>query len=147
MGCQQVPKSWTSSIRKGIFLSGLTQPHVYSRPSSTVSLHRVDNNHLLLLMIHVFRENEEQLFRVRGSPSISREGLVLCLHQPRAESSFLSTQMIRMSTGHMEGNLQLIYVLLTDCYVYLIRKGIPSRQPLCSAAGREASLIRGLSVN
>uniref|UniRef100_A0A8C3P0R7 Pleckstrin homology domain-containing family M member 2 n=1 Tax=Cyanoderma ruficeps TaxID=181631 RepID=A0A8C3P0R7_9PASS len=55
---------------------------------------RVDNNHLLLLMIHVFRENEEQLFR-----------------------------MIRMSTGHMEGNLQLIYVLLTDCYVYLIRKG------------------------
>ncbi|XP_019396965.1 PREDICTED: pleckstrin homology domain-containing family M member 2 isoform X2 [Crocodylus porosus] len=55
---------------------------------------RVDNNHLLLLMIHVFRENEEQLFR-----------------------------MIRMSTGHMEGNLQLIYVLLTDCYIYLIRKG------------------------
>uniref|UniRef100_A0A8D2KWN9 Pleckstrin homology domain-containing family M member 2 n=1 Tax=Varanus komodoensis TaxID=61221 RepID=A0A8D2KWN9_VARKO len=55
---------------------------------------RVDNNHLLLLMIHVFRENEEQLFR-----------------------------MIRMSTGHMEGNLQLVYVLLTDCYVYLIRKG------------------------
>ncbi|XP_074916403.1 pleckstrin homology domain-containing family M member 2 isoform X7 [Chelonoidis abingdonii] len=55
---------------------------------------RVDNNHLLLLMIHVFRENEEQLFR-----------------------------MIRMSTGHMEGNLQLLYVLLTDCYIYLIRKG------------------------
>lgn len=25
---------------------------------------RVDNNHLLLLMIHVFRENEEQLFKV-----------------------------------------------------------------------------------
>ncbi|KAL7976159.1 hypothetical protein Chor_008256 [Crotalus horridus] len=56
---------------------------------------RVDNNHLLLLMIHVFRENEEQLFR-----------------------------MIRMSTGHMEGNLQLLYLLLTDCYMYLIRKGI-----------------------
>ncbi|XP_042333865.1 pleckstrin homology domain-containing family M member 2 isoform X2 [Sceloporus undulatus] len=55
---------------------------------------RVDNNHLLLLMIHVFRENEEQLFR-----------------------------MIRMSTGHMEGMLQLVYVLLTDCYIYLIRKG------------------------
>ena len=32
-------------------------------------------------------------------------------------------QMIRMSTGHMEGNLQLLYVLLTDCYVYLLRKG------------------------
>ncbi|XP_062821838.1 pleckstrin homology domain-containing family M member 2 isoform X2 [Anolis carolinensis] len=55
---------------------------------------RVDNNHLLLLMIHVFRENEEQLFR-----------------------------MIRMSTGHMEGILQLLFVLLTDCYIYLIRKG------------------------
>lgn len=47
-------------------------------------------------------------------------------------------QMIRMSTGHMEGNLQLIYVLLTDCYVYLIRKGTSSRQPLGSVAGREA---------
>lgn len=33
-------------------------------------------------------------------------------------------QMIRMSTGHMEGNLQLLYLLLTDCYMYLIRKGI-----------------------
>ncbi|XP_029433737.1 pleckstrin homology domain-containing family M member 2 [Rhinatrema bivittatum] len=55
---------------------------------------RVDNNHLLLLMIHVFRENEEQLFK-----------------------------MVRMSTGHMEGNLQLVYVLLTDCYIYLLRKG------------------------
>lgn len=32
-------------------------------------------------------------------------------------------QMIRMSTGHMEGTLQLLYVLLTDCYVYLLRKG------------------------
>ncbi|XP_060115265.1 pleckstrin homology domain-containing family M member 2 isoform X2 [Heteronotia binoei] len=55
---------------------------------------RVDNNHLLLLMIHVFRENEEQLLR-----------------------------MIRMSTGHMEGNLQLVFVLLTDCCLYLLRKG------------------------
>ena len=90
----------------------------------SLSLHRVDNNHLLLLMIHVFRENEEQLFRVRWSPWISHEGPALGLH--RELSSFLSTQMIRMSTGHMEGNLQLIYVLLTDCYVYLIRKGIPS---------------------
>lgn len=25
----------------------------------------MDNNHLLLLMIHVFRENEEQLFKVK----------------------------------------------------------------------------------
>ncbi|XP_077116546.1 pleckstrin homology domain-containing family M member 2 isoform X1 [Ranitomeya variabilis] len=55
---------------------------------------RVDNNLLLLLMIHVFRENEEQLFK-----------------------------MFRMSTGHMEGDVQLIYVLLTDCYIYLLRKG------------------------
>ncbi|XP_030078463.1 pleckstrin homology domain-containing family M member 2 isoform X2 [Microcaecilia unicolor] len=55
---------------------------------------RVDNNHLLLLMIHVFRENEEQLFK-----------------------------MLQMSTGHTEGNLQLLYVLLTDCYIYLLRKG------------------------
>ncbi|XP_077167728.1 pleckstrin homology domain-containing family M member 2 isoform X2 [Paroedura picta] len=64
-------------------------------PSETAhpSEFRVDNNHLLLLMIHVFRENEEQLLR-----------------------------MIRMSTGHTEGNLQLVYVLLTDCYLYLLRK-------------------------
>ncbi|XP_035501976.1 pleckstrin homology domain-containing family M member 2 isoform X1 [Scophthalmus maximus] len=55
---------------------------------------KVDNNHLLLLMIHVFRENEEQLFK-----------------------------MLRMSTGHMEGNLQPLYLLLTDCYIYLLRKG------------------------
>ncbi|XP_073459857.1 pleckstrin homology domain-containing family M member 2 [Aquarana catesbeiana] len=57
-------------------------------------LFRVDNNLLLLLMIHVFRENEEQLFK-----------------------------MFRMSTGHMEGDLQLLYVLLTDCYIYFLRKG------------------------
>ncbi|XP_056397602.1 pleckstrin homology domain-containing family M member 2 isoform X2 [Hyla sarda] len=55
---------------------------------------RVDNNLLLLLMLHVFRENEEQLFK-----------------------------MFRMSTGHMEGDMQLVYVLLTDCYIYLLRKG------------------------
>ncbi|XP_072334397.1 pleckstrin homology domain-containing family M member 2 isoform X1 [Scyliorhinus torazame] len=55
---------------------------------------RVDNNLLLLLMIHVFKENEEQLYK-----------------------------MMRMWTGHMEGNLQLLFVLLTDCYIYLLRKG------------------------
>ncbi|XP_056129338.1 pleckstrin homology domain-containing family M member 2 isoform X2 [Lampris incognitus] len=55
---------------------------------------KVDNNHLLLLMIHVFRENEEQLFK-----------------------------MVRMSTGHMEGDLQPLYLLLTDSYIYLLRKG------------------------
>lgn len=37
--------------------------------------------------------------------------------------------MIRMSTGHMEGNLQLLYVLLTDCYVYLLRKGACRPRP------------------
>ncbi|XP_067096263.1 pleckstrin homology domain-containing family M member 2 [Osmerus mordax] len=55
---------------------------------------KVDNNHLLLLMIHVFRENEEQHFK-----------------------------MVRMSTGHMEGDLQPLFLLLTDCYIYLLRKG------------------------
>ncbi|KAM6977012.1 pleckstrin homology domain-containing family M member 2 [Aplochiton taeniatus] len=65
-------------------------PTEYSHPAEF----RVDNNHLLLLMIHVFRENEEQLFR-----------------------------MVRMSTGHMEGDLQPLYLLLTDCYIYLLRKG------------------------
>lgn len=37
--------------------------------------------------------------------------------------------MIRMSTGHMEGTLQLLYVLLTDCYVYLLRKGACAPSP------------------
>lgn len=31
--------------------------------------------------------------------------------------------MMRMSTGHMEGDLQPLYLLLTDCYIYLLRKG------------------------
>lgn len=56
---------------------------------------RVDNNYLFLLMIYVFRENEEQLFK-----------------------------MIWMSIGYMEGNLQLLYVLFIDCYVYLFWKGV-----------------------
>ncbi|KAA0707090.1 Pleckstrin -like proteiny domain-containing family M member 2 [Triplophysa tibetana] len=62
--------------------------------SSHAAEFKVDNNHLLLLMIHVFRENEEQLLK-----------------------------MIRMSTGHMEGDLQPLYLLLTDSYIYLLRKG------------------------
>ncbi|KAJ8360744.1 hypothetical protein SKAU_G00172690 [Synaphobranchus kaupii] len=60
---------------------------------------RVDNNHLLLLMLHVFRESEEQLFK-----------------------------MVRMSTGYMEGDLQALYVLLTNCYIYLLRRG-PAEKP------------------
>uniref|UniRef100_A0A8C7UF34 Pleckstrin homology domain-containing family M member 2 n=1 Tax=Oncorhynchus mykiss TaxID=8022 RepID=A0A8C7UF34_ONCMY len=63
-------------------------------PAGETEEDRVDNNHLLLLMIHVFRETEEQLFK-----------------------------MVRMSTGHMEGDLQPLYLLLTDCYIYLLRKG------------------------
>lgn len=47
------------------------------------------------------------------------------------ERFLLHPQMIRMSTGHMEGTLQLLYVLLTDCYVYLLRKG--ARPPLPQA--------------
>ncbi|KAM8796441.1 pleckstrin homology domain-containing family M member 2 [Eudromia elegans] len=86
---EQPSPSLSSAEDSGVD-EGQGSPSELTHPSEF----RVDNNHLLLLMIHVFRENEEQLFR-----------------------------MIRMSTGHMEGNLQLIYVLLTDCYVYLIRKG------------------------
>ncbi|XP_054251024.1 pleckstrin homology domain-containing family M member 2 [Indicator indicator] len=87
---KEQPSPSQSSAEDSGVEEGQGSPSELSHPSEF----RVDNNHLLLLMIHVFRENEEQLFR-----------------------------MIRMSTGHMEGNLQLIYVLLTDCYVYLIRKG------------------------
>ncbi|KFR04031.1 Pleckstrin homology domain-containing family M member 2, partial [Opisthocomus hoazin] len=87
---KEQPSPSLSSAEDSGVEEGQGSPSELTHPSEF----RVDNNHLLLLMIHVFRENEEQLFR-----------------------------MIRMSTGHMEGNLQLIYVLLTDCYVYLIRKG------------------------
>ncbi|XP_051518000.1 pleckstrin homology domain-containing family M member 2 isoform X3 [Myxocyprinus asiaticus] len=69
--------------------------------SSHAAEFKVDNNHLLLLMIHVFRENEEQLIK-----------------------------MLRMSTGHMEGDLQPLYLLLTDCYIYLLRKGA-AEKPYC----------------
>lgn len=43
--------------------------------------------------------------------------------QSDMESLSLSLQMLRMSTGHMEGDLQPLYLLLTDCYIYLLRKG------------------------
>lgn len=36
---------------------------------------------------------------------------------------YILFQMVRMSTGHMEGDLQPLYLLLTDCYIYLLRKG------------------------
>lgn len=45
-------------------------PSLTPGPPHAFPSHRVDNNHLLLLMIHVFRENEEQLFKV--SPRDSR---------------------------------------------------------------------------
>lgn len=35
----------------------------------------------------------------------------------------LCFKMLRMSTGHMEGDLQPLYLLLTDCYIYLLKKG------------------------
>lgn len=43
----------------------------------------------------------------------------------------------------MEGNLQLLYVLLTDCYVYLLRKGArrpPTPGPARAAAGGSLSM-------
>nr|XP_015192683.1 PREDICTED: pleckstrin homology domain-containing family M member 2 isoform X3 [Lepisosteus oculatus] len=85
-----------SALTPELPLSGREEEEQPPSPSETshAAEFRVDNNHLLLLMIHVFRENEEQLFK-----------------------------MIRMSTGHMEGNLQPLYLLLTDCYIYLLRKG------------------------
>uniref|UniRef100_A0A5F8H0H2 Pleckstrin homology and RUN domain containing M2 n=1 Tax=Monodelphis domestica TaxID=13616 RepID=A0A5F8H0H2_MONDO len=89
------PSPGVSSAEDSGVDEGQGSPLEMSHPSEF----RVDNNHLLLLMIHVFRENEEQLFR-----------------------------MIRMSTGHMEGNLQLMYVLLTDCYIYLLRKGATEKR-------------------
>lgn len=54
-------------------------------PTLVPVCHRVDNNHLLLLMIHVFRENEEQLFKVSprsGEPS--RDGSKGGLGQPHS---------------------------------------------------------------
>lgn len=35
----------------------------------------MDNNHLLLLMIHVFRENEEQLLKVKPKKVVKSECL------------------------------------------------------------------------
>lgn len=44
----------------------------------------------------------------------------------------LCLQMLRMSTGHMEGDLQPLYLLLTDCYIYLLRKGNQHKKnPMC----------------
>ncbi|XP_024136378.1 pleckstrin homology domain-containing family M member 2 isoform X2 [Oryzias melastigma] len=74
--------------------AGSREPQRRPSEGSHPAEFRVDNNHLLLLMIHVFRENEEQLFK-----------------------------MVRMSTGHMEGDLQPLYLLLTDSYIYMLRKG------------------------
>lgn len=95
------PSPCLSSAEDSGVDEGQGSPSEMTHPSEF----RVDNNHLLLLMIHVFRENEEQLFK-----------------------------MVRMSTGHMEGNLQLLYVLLTDCYVYLLRKGATEKPYLVEEA-------------
>ncbi|XP_051028181.1 pleckstrin homology domain-containing family M member 2 isoform X2 [Acomys russatus] len=98
---REQPSPCLSSAEDSGVDEGQGSPSEMTHPSEF----RVDNNHLLLLMIHVFRENEEQLFK-----------------------------MIRMSTGHMEGNLQLLYVLLTDCYVYLLRKGATEKPYLVEEA-------------
>ncbi|XP_034358208.1 pleckstrin homology domain-containing family M member 2 isoform X2 [Arvicanthis niloticus] len=98
---QDQPSPCLSSAEDSGVDEGQGSPSEMTHPSEF----RVDNNHLLLLMIHVFRENEEQLFK-----------------------------MIRMTTGHMEGNLQLLYVLLTDCYVYLLRKGATEKPYLVEEA-------------
>lgn len=55
--------------------------------------------------------------------------------------------MIRMSTGHMEGNLQLLYVLLTDCYVYLLRKGACHPRPGWVGLGSFPTPTVGLKVS
>ncbi|XP_050927030.1 pleckstrin homology domain-containing family M member 2 isoform X3 [Lates calcarifer] len=100
---EQEPNMKTDEVQgeetdKNTFTEGTQQQLQKEKLSPSESSHpaefKVDNNHLLLLMIHVFRENEEQLFK-----------------------------MVRMSTGHMEGDLQPLYLLLTDCYIYLLRKG------------------------
>ncbi|XP_030624596.1 pleckstrin homology domain-containing family M member 2 [Chanos chanos] len=100
---QDVTHSLKKESERGVVLENGSSPNrteeeEEERGSPTEIPHpaefRVDNNHLLLLMIHVFRENEEQLYK-----------------------------MVRMSTGHMEGDLQPLYLLLTDCYIYLLRKG------------------------
>ncbi|XP_075407058.1 pleckstrin homology domain-containing family M member 2 isoform X1 [Tenrec ecaudatus] len=98
---REQPSPCLSSAEDSGVDEGQGSPSEMSHPSEF----RVDNNHLLLLMIHVFRENEEQLFK-----------------------------MIRMSTGHMEGNLQLLFVLLTDCYIYLLRKGATEKPYLVEEA-------------
>lgn len=60
-------------------------------------------------------------------------------------------QMVRMSTGHMEGDLQPLYLLLTDAYIYMLRKGkrlkgFFRRLPLRSSMACFQSLPAGLLV-
>ncbi|XP_055787749.1 pleckstrin homology domain-containing family M member 2 isoform X2 [Salvelinus fontinalis] len=96
--CDEEEKDEAVMVENGLAAGETEEETEEDRLRPTENSHpaefKVDNNHLLLLMIHVFRENEEQLFK-----------------------------MVRMSTGHMEGNLQPLYLLLTDCYIYLLRKG------------------------
>lgn len=134
---EQMPKSWTSSLRKGSALPGRTRPHVTPRP--LLSLHRVDNNHLLLLMIHVFRENEEQLFRVRWRQSVSRAGLALGLCRPRAEHASLRTDDPNEHRAH--GGKPAADLRPADG---LLRVPHPERYPTPRppAAGREPCLLQ-----
>ncbi|XP_066297276.1 pleckstrin homology domain-containing family M member 2-like [Branchiostoma lanceolatum] len=72
---------------------------------------KVDNNTLLYLMLEVFKEEGEQF-----------------------------SKMFRMSTGHMEGDLHSVYVLITDFCMYLLRKGSGDQQFECEDAIRHNDL-------
>ncbi|XP_019627988.1 PREDICTED: pleckstrin homology domain-containing family M member 2-like [Branchiostoma belcheri] len=72
---------------------------------------KVDNNTLLFLMLEVFKEEGEQF-----------------------------SKMFRMSTGHMEGDLHSVYVLITDFCMYLLRKGSGDQQFECEDAIRHNDL-------
>lgn len=64
---------------------------------------------------------------------------------PTLVSAFsLRFQMVRMSTGHMEGDLQPLYLLLTDCYIYLLRKG---ESLVCNKGWTSPKLKLGINNN
>lgn len=56
-------------------------------------------------------------------PATSEQKSLRQMNIEIADNLSLCFQMLRMSTGHMEGDLQPLYLLLTDCYIYLLRKG------------------------
>eukprot|EP00058_Branchiostoma_floridae_P015666 XP_002601154.1 hypothetical protein BRAFLDRAFT_121069 [Branchiostoma floridae] len=72
---------------------------------------KVDNNTLLYLMLEVFKEEGEQF-----------------------------SKMFRLSTGHMEGDLRSVYILITDFCMYLLRKGSGDQQFECEDSIRHNDL-------